>query len=476
MQDRKEMPRGRCKRVLVLLLASAVLGSGIQQGSVNAAASAQVPANITVLSGGQEVEWHALPFVDKGTTYVPVREFVKAAGARLDWSTKTNRITIKKGNRTVNLTPGSQEMTVNGQVVRIPNGSKLVRYTTYLPFRSVTEALGISFELWNTAKPIINLNVHSSAGHNGSEEMTAVDAYLKKQRFTGVALIARNGETMLEKGYGPADSRRMNDKDTLTRIASISKQFTAAAVMKLYEEGALQLNEPLSSFIPDFPRGEEITVHMLLAHTAGLPSDIPRTAEAALEDTVAAIKKMKLVSVPGTTFRYSNPGYVLLASIIEQRSGMSYGDYLRRYFFEPVGMTRTGEASPDTPTNAGYVLEGGRLQERGYYISQSGTGSLYSTASDLLKWNQALFGGKVLSKDSVTRIFEEFPERGNSYYGWEIREMDGRTIYSTTGGGAGYTTLFSVEPATDTVLILLSNEQRIDIQSHHKAIRSYLKD
>ncbi|MCF2944609.1 serine hydrolase [Paenibacillus tarimensis] len=461
----------------LLLAASAAGMIGLQQPSkLIAAAAQQAPANVTVLSDGQAIGWSALPFVEKGTTYVPVREFVKAADAKLDWNARTNQITIKRGARTINLIPGSTEMIVNGQTVRIPNGSRLVHYTTYLPFRSVTEALGIPFELWNKARPIINLNVSTPAGHNGSKEMTAVDAYLKRQNFTGIALIAKNGTIMLEKGYGPADSSSMNDKDTLTRIASITKQFTAAAVLKLCEEGALQLDEPLSAIIPDFPRGDEITIHMLLAHTAGLPSDIPRTAEAKLEDTVAAIKRMKLVNEPGTTFRYSNPGYVLLASVIEQRSGMSYGEYLRRHFFEPAGMNQTGEASPDTPTNAGHLLEGSRLLERGYYISQSGTGSLYSTASDLLKWHDALFGGKVLSRESVERIFEEFPERGNSYYGWEIREMDGRTIYSTTGGGAGYTTLFSVEPAAGTVLILLSNQQRIDIQSYHTTIRSLLQN
>lgn len=443
-----------------------VLSAHQEQGTAAAQAGAGISQReqIVIYVDGQSLSSKNSAFIERGATFVPLREFATSVGATVSWDGVHGVVTIRDGATLISHQVGTQQMSVNGNTIHLTVPSQIVAHTTYLPFRDLANALDASFRLWKTAeRTIISVQTQESKSAILEGELASVDAYLQQVNFMGQVLIAQQGEVLFQQGYGPAGDGKLNDPQRQTRIASISKQFTAAAILQLVEAGKLKLTDNIAMFLPDFPRGAEITVEMLLNHTSGLPADIPRILGAGLNETVAAVHNMKLVFEPGTAYRYSNPGYVLLAYIIQDVSGQSFGTYLQEHIFQPLGMKNTGEATPHTDTIKGHLVdERGLLKEADYYVSQSGTGSLYSTVMDLWKWDQALYTEKILSQSSIERMFTEGPHK-NYGFGWEIEEGQGTKIVSTTGGGKGYTTKISRDLENRAVIILLSNQEKVEI-------------
>ena len=235
----------------------------------------------------------------------------------------------------------------------------------------------------------------------------------------GEVLVARNGRIIFEKGYGYAqvESRTPFTADTRFRIGSITKQFTSAAIFKLAEAGKLGLDDPLAKYIPDWPRGDEVTLRQLLTHTSGIhdftakPGFYEHVSEpissAAL---IASFKNDPYDFNPGEKYSYCNSGYVLLGHIVEQVSGEAYGEYLRKTFFKPLGMKNTGvyRAGMPPPSEAfGYSYTTNTLVRAvNWDMSQVSTaGELYSTAHDLFLWNEAIFNHRVLSAASLQTAF-----------------------------------------------------------------------
>ena len=174
-----------------------------------------------------------------------------------------------------------------------------------------------------------------------------IEPFVKAAGFSGTLLIAKGGEVLVNKGYGMANYEWdvPNTPKTIFQIASVSKSFTAAAIMILEERGLLSIDDPLAKFIPDYPSGDRITVHHLLTHTSGIPNvnefpDYDRKSRfpITLEQIIAMFKNKALEQEPGGGYRYSNSNYNLLAYIIEMVSGESYSDFLRTSIFEPLGM------------------------------------------------------------------------------------------------------------------------------------------
>ncbi len=218
-----------------------------------------------------------------------------------------------------------------------------------------------------------------AAAETPSEKAAALLDGLIQTNDPGLAvLVAQDGKILFENGYGLAD--RAHDvpviPQTTFRIGSMTKQFTASAILKLQEEGKLSVNDKLSKYIPDFPRGDEVTLRHLLTHTSGIHSytEIPgflnRVTNATT--TAAIIESMKKDPYdfdPGAKWRYDNSGYVLLGYIVEKVSGQSYGDFLRENFFQPLGMTNTGVYRAES----GSAARGAGLQP-GHERLQAGAG------------------------------------------------------------------------------------------------------
>src|SRR5208282_3500756 len=260
-------------------------------------------------------------------------------------------------------------------------------------------------------------------------------------------LVAQNGTVLFQKGYGLADVAHgaAFGPDTKSRIGSITKQFTTSAILKLQEQGKLSVQDKLSKYFPGFPRGDEVTLRHLLTHTSGIRSytDKPGfmdkvTSPIAPDDLIKSFQNDAYDFAPGKKWHYDNSGYFLLGRIIEKVSGQTYGEFLRKTFFEPLGMTNTGVH------RAGVALEHEALgyQYNGATFTNAlnwdmswawGARSLYSTVEDLLRWNEGVFGGKVLQDASLKAAWTPVKTEdnqddgsGNGYgYGWSIAHTRG---------------------------------------------------
>lgn len=287
---------------------------------------------------------------------------------------------------------------------------------------------------------------------------------LESKGFAGAVMVARGGERVLTRGYGLADRvhGRAAGEHTLFQLASVSKQFTAAAILALQQEGRLRVSDPIGRHFHDVPPDKRaITIHQLLTHTSGLPERVGECSSdsAALERDgyVRHVLAAGLQSRPGTAYLYSNDGYGLLGAIIERTSGTTYEDYLRRHLFAPAGMTRTGYTFDDAALAdaalgyAGPQVFMGNLNPT--FRNRSGpawcnraSGGLLSTAEDMYRWHIALRGNAVLDESAKaawwTRHVPESPARTSFHgYGWTLSTTArGTRLAAHDGSLSGYFT------------------------------------
>jgi CubicO group peptidase (beta-lactamase class C family) len=294
--------------------------------------------------------------------------------------------------------------------------------------------------------------------------------YVDEHQFMGSVLVARGDEVLFSKAYGSANLE-WNVPNTLNskfRIGSITKQFTAAAILLLEERGKLKLDDPIKTYYPNAPAAwDAITLRHLLGHTSGIPNytntpDIPRISawRATPEELVKPVQDKPLEFQPGAQMRYSNTGYVLLGMAIEKASGTSYAAFLKQNIFDPLGMKDSGydENALVLPQRAaGYSRAPGGLVNASYVdmTTPFAAGALYSTVEDLLRWERALFGKKVLSDASL----EKMTTSGKGHYGMGVSlvEEAGRPIIQHGGGIPGFNAKLMYYPNSDVVTVALSN-------------------
>lgn len=309
-----------------------------------------------------------------------------------------------------------------------------------------------------------------------------IDNYLKdgvSNGFSGSILIVKEGRILLNEGYGMADKENNipYTPQTVATIGSVTKQFTATAILKLVESNKLKTTDPISRFFKDIPDDKrDITIHQLLSHTAGLIDvigegdfdDIPR------KKFFKVVFASDLLHQPGSKYAYSNAGYSILARIIELTSGQDYERFLYENLFKPAGMMETGYFIPkwkDESIAKGYVygfINVGSMIQRYQRMGKitwtlKGNGGIHSTPGDMYKWYKALQSNQIISKSSFeklsTRYIEE-NEAGTSYYGygWAIYESDRKTkIISHNGGNGIYFHDFIWMPEEDALILLFTN-------------------
>lgn len=293
--------------------------------------------------------------------------------------------------------------------------------------------------------------------------------------FSGSVLVAVDGDPVLSRGYGMADAEAgiSVTPETVFDIGSLTKQFTAAALLKLEDEGRLRVTDPISRWLPDVPADKAgVTLHDLLTHSAGLDDSFGRDYEVAERDSTVALILQSELMTPGT-YRYSNAGYTLLAAVVENASGMPYERFLRERLFAPAGMERTGYRAPGW--RAGELAVGYRGGERwgtptdklwapdGPYWHLRGNGGILSTPGDLLRWERALAGTTVLSDSAKRKMWTphvpESPEGTSHYgYGWAIfPESRGGPLIAHNGGNGVFFADFHRYVDAGVTLIILSN-------------------
>jgi CubicO group peptidase (beta-lactamase class C family) len=330
-------------------------------------------------------------------------------------------------------------------------------------------------------------------------------------------MVIHNGKPIFAKGFGLADLEKKTPCTTNTnfRLASVTKQFTAMAVLILVERGKLSLDEPLTNFFPEFPGyGKQITVRYLLTHTSGLPDyedlippgttipvldrdvlrilmdrtgDSPRAGvhnvawtENAAENEARLKRELEQRSSrppetqkrttyfpPGAQFRYSNTGFALLALIVEVRSGETFARFLKENIFEPLKMSNTlayEQGLSVVPNRAfGHTAKDGKFERTDQSLTSSvlGDGGIYSSVVDLAKWDAALYGKKLVSEPMLRVAFSAATttdKPGRSYgLGWFISEYRGLKEISHSGDTIGFRTRIARFPEKKFTVIILAN-------------------
>lgn len=408
-----------------------------------------------------------------------------------------NRVLIKLQNFQYNW--GFSFRFVGGQVLEemlnesagrgdLDNVELLLKYKAGLEWKS---AGGLT--AWQRAKVNGYEDLASILAENGAitdNEFPAISNYIEsyvksklEEETPGIALLmAQNGNVLFKNSYGYANLKKKIsvELDTKFRIGSVTKQFVAAGILKLHEQGRLSVGDKLSRYIPDFPRGDEVTIHHLLTHTSGIHSYTSQpdfmdnvTEKADINALIDSIKSWEYDFNPGEQWVYNNSGYLLLGEIIEIVSGMWYGDYLEEVFFMPLKMNNTGiyvnEQAPEKMA-LGYTFE-----DEKYTLAvdwnmswAGGAGAMYSTVEDLFKWNEAIFNGEVLLEETLKKAHTsvrlnngEKPTSGDYGYGWGIFDNRGVTHIAHSGGLHGFISYMTRISEKNITVVALTNTQPV---------------
>ncbi len=316
----------------------------------------------------------------------------------------------------------------------------------------------------------------TACSQNNDDEMDKIFEQYKNENPGAAVMIIDDGKIIFEKGYGIADfkSKIPVSEKTNFRLASVTKQFTAMAILQLIEKEKLKFDTNLKDIFPEFPDyGKSISIKDLLQHTSGLidyESLIPDSAKVQVKDK--DVLKM-MTSIDSTYFKsgakhqYSNSGYALLAMTVEKISGMPFRDYLKQNIFEPLGMDSTlayENGINEVPNRAfGYTISdtGIIMTDQSITSAVLGDGGIYSNLNDLYKWDQAFYADKVIDKEyldeSYTRGSTNSGETFDYGFGWRLENYKGMEIKYHTGSTRGFRNIIYRIPEEEFSVIILTN-------------------
>lgn len=274
-----------------------------------------------------------------------------------------------------------------------------------------------------------------------------IENYIKNDDYQGTVLVAKDGKILFKKAYGYADREEKINNTTKTQflIGSLTKSFVAVSVLQLVEDGLLDLNEPIRTYIPELKDdlGKNLTLHILLKHQSGLVPHLERIIDfedkdVSSQEIIDIINTSSLSFTPTSEYQYSNLNYTLSAIAIEKVTGKSYAQVLQERTFKPLEMNHSGvERKHNKPKNRakGYRKTTFGIKNEENIVSYAlGTGDIFSTVEDLYKWDQALYGNTLLSEKSKFLLFDgENTEFGNYGYGFRITEYQRKKNYLKNG-------------------------------------------
>ncbi len=325
------------------------------------------------------------------------------------------------------------------------------------------------------------------AGANTHTKAELIDRLLrtldKKGKFNGVVLVSEHSKVIYKKAFGYAN---METKDTLIlesnfRMASVSKQFTAMCIMILEEQGKLDYDDDFQKYLPEL-KYEGITIRHLLWHTSGIPDYIELMDELwdpniyYVNDDVLKLMAKHLPEKdfePGEKYEYSNTGYVLLASIVERVSGVSFKEFVQQNIFDRIGMSSSvipiGEKEFEEMANRTYGFdisdnEAGYIENEYDHYNAYGDGGIYSNLDDLFKWNEALYTEKLVKHETIEEAFKPYVLNnghvGDYGFGWKLYRGAKQDVIEHTGDWVGFRTLIRRDLKNRNAIIILSNNSR----------------
>jgi CubicO group peptidase (beta-lactamase class C family) len=303
-----------------------------------------------------------------------------------------------------------------------------------------------------------------------------VRAQMEKQRIPGLALlVSRNGEPIRLEGYGLSnvELKVPAKPETIFQSGSVGKQFTAAAMMMLVEEGKIGLGDPLTKYFPEAPASwTHVSVRELLSHTGGFtdyPQDFDMRKDYSEDQLLRMVEAIPLAYPPGTNWSYSNLGYLTLGILIHRVTGEFYGDFLQERIFKPLKMSTTriiNEADIIPNRSAGYRLDKGDLKNQEWVspsLNTTADGSLYFSILDLAKWDAALYTEKLLKRSSLEQMWtvatlrDGQPNSGQYGYGWFVKIKKDRRVVEHEGQWQGFETQISRYVDDGLTVVVLTN-------------------
>jgi len=295
-------------------------------------------------------------------------------------------------------------------------------------------------------------------------------AYSNQNKLNGSVLVAQKGKIIYQKGFGyrNAEQKIPNDVNSIFQIGSITKQFTAAVIMELQQEGKLSVKDKLSKYFPGFPNGDRITIENLLTHTSGIHSYTDDTV-VMKNDVTKHYSQQQMLKLftgyspdfePGADWHYSNSGYSILGYIIEKVEKKPYEKVVRERIFQPLSMTNSGfdftNLSSANKTKGYFSLNPNPVPAPivDSTIAYS-AGAIYSSVGDLFKWERAIYTDKVLKPEAWKAVFT--PYKNKYGYGWTIDSVFGKLITAHSGGIHGYSSYILRFPQDDVAVIMFDN-------------------
>jgi CubicO group peptidase (beta-lactamase class C family)/uncharacterized protein YneR len=308
----------------------------------------------------------------------------------------------------------------------------------------------------------------------------AIDHYLgeifKPNEPGATALVIKDGKIILRKGYGLANikSNTPNTPETIFRIGSVTKQFTSTAILKLAQQGKLNLQDDIKKYLPDYPSQKKVTIEHLLTHTSGIKSytSLPdamtpeaKAKEISVSGMINVFKDQPVDFNPGESYLYNNSGYFLLGAIIEKVSGMSWCEYLNKNFFAPLKMTNTFCYDPKITSQAtGYQKTSATEFGLADYVHPTvpySAGAIFSTVDDLWKWEKAIFDYKVIKKEWLDKAWTPLTlnnGKKESYgYGWQLGKIGENKVIGHGGGIDGFVCFELYVPSSKLFVTILLN-------------------
>lgn len=457
------------KRILSLILIISMI-----MGLCNFAIATEVPDSISL-----EQEMY---LDENGILMIPLRSTLEDLDYEVKWSDHDKNVEILKGDKNVIIKIGSNNVGVNGEIKKLKSSPIIKNNKTFIPAELLSRYLDIIVG-WNMKHN--NLEIREESENKEEFFTSSEDEKIKKElnkymksleeheNFHGSILVAKEDKVLLNEGYGYANftQNTINKPETRFAIGSVTKQFAAVGILKLSEEGLLNVEDTVSKYIPNLSHGEEITIHNLLTHTSGLKeyTQIPGFLEYDIENKdpmkmLELIKDMELEFKPGEMYRYSNTNYLALGMIIEKVSGQTFEAYLKD-IVSPLGMKDTGiiygkyKGSNDATPYVGY-LEVQEIDDDAVLSQAFAAGSMYSTVEDLYRWDRAIKSGKILKQKTLKEIFKNhipISETESYGYGWMIDNTKNRKEICHGGNTQGFTAYTGRLEEQDITVIILTN-------------------
>lgn len=459
---------------------------------------------ITIKINNRDISLSSIkPYTDaNGKLMLPLTSIIKELEPNAKINIDKGNVTLNIGTDTIKLSTTSKIVTLNDNSISLNVKPINKNKEVFLPLQFFSDVLNKVSD-FDQKTNIVKINTpEKNSEEYFNKPLTSVDdkliasklnTYLntlqKRDNFNGNILVAKGDTILLNKGYGIANfeqSIKTTPKTSLP-IGSMTKQFTAMAIMQLVEKGLINEQDKLSKFLPDFPNGNDITIHHLLTHTSGLViyNELPEFLTMSVNDSkdinkiIDLFKDKSLNFKPGTKVEYCNTGYLLLGQIVEKVSNVSYEDYLKTNIFKPLNMNNTGmsyKGSEKTYTSKGYIgyLDMFPSDDEQLLSGAYGAGALYSTTEDIYRWNKALDAEKLVSKNTMKKIFSKhvsFEGVPLHYgYGWFINDgPHGQEIHHG-GNTYTFTSMLKRYVDKDLSIIILNNSRAYDVEALAKTL------